>query len=214
MVKNDPVRVYGLENLPFSSIFRPFWSLFNALGTQIGFKIGYYIAKWSLERGDQLMLSSIRPKEHKFWSKTIPKKKVQKNWYRIGWKHPNGHLFLFRFGLTLVVFGRFPRPKKWYFWPKIWFLALFRKVTIFFRHSIIIICHLVTFHFPCFSWTLLGIGYPQWVPPPILPLSVFYFVLIFLTFLLEKIMNIEVFGNVPGNVFFFTFSGALLVLPF
>ena len=45
LVKNDPNRLYGLENLPFSSIFRPFWGLFNASGTQIGFKIGSHIAK-------------------------------------------------------------------------------------------------------------------------------------------------------------------------
>ena len=45
VVKNDPNRLYGLENLPFSSIFRPFWGLFNAPGTQIGFKIGFLVSK-------------------------------------------------------------------------------------------------------------------------------------------------------------------------
>ena len=59
LVNNDPKRLYGWENLPFSSIFSPFWDLFNASGIHIGFKIGSYVAKWSLERGNQLTWSSI-----------------------------------------------------------------------------------------------------------------------------------------------------------
>ena len=78
LVKNYPNRLYGWENLPLSSIFRPFWGLFNASEIQIGFKIGSQIVKWLFECGDQLTLSSIWPKEHYFWSKTTPKKKVQK----------------------------------------------------------------------------------------------------------------------------------------
>ena len=64
LVKNDPNKLNGLENLPFSSIFSPFWGIFNASGTQIGFKIGSHRAKWPLECGDQLTLSLILPKEH------------------------------------------------------------------------------------------------------------------------------------------------------
>ena len=55
------------------------------------------------------------------------------NWNRITCKHPNNH-FSFRFGLTLlytVVFGCFPGPKKWQFWPKKWIFWTFWKVTIF-----------------------------------------------------------------------------------
>ena len=35
---NDAKRLYDWENLPFSAIFGPFWGLFNASVTQIGFK--------------------------------------------------------------------------------------------------------------------------------------------------------------------------------
>ena len=54
--------------------------------------------------------------------------------------------FFFRFGITslyTVVFGRFPRPKKCHFW----IFGTFWKVTIFFRHSILIICHFGHFSF-------------------------------------------------------------------
>ena len=44
-LKNDPNRLYGGEKLPFISIFRTFWGLFHAPGTQIGFKIGSHISK-------------------------------------------------------------------------------------------------------------------------------------------------------------------------
>ena len=30
LVKNNPKRLHGWENLPFSTIFRPFWGQFNA----------------------------------------------------------------------------------------------------------------------------------------------------------------------------------------
>ena len=50
------------------------WRPTTHSGTQIGFKIGSHIAKLSLERGDQLMLSSIR-------SKTTPKEKSVGCWY-------------------------------------------------------------------------------------------------------------------------------------
>ena len=70
--------IYGWENLQFSSIFSPFWGLFNASGTQIGLKICSHIGKWSLEPGIQLTLSSIWPKKHKFWSKTNKKKRNTK----------------------------------------------------------------------------------------------------------------------------------------
>jgi len=78
LLKNDPNRLYGGEKLPFISIFRPFWGLFHAPGTQIGFKIGSHISKWSLERGDQLTLYSIWSKSHYFWSKTSQKEKNPK----------------------------------------------------------------------------------------------------------------------------------------
>ena len=45
LLNNDPNRQYGGEKLPFISIFRPFWGLFHAPGTQIGFKIGSHISK-------------------------------------------------------------------------------------------------------------------------------------------------------------------------
>ena len=43
-VKNNPERL--LKKLPFSAIFRPFWGLFIASVTHIGFKRGFHIAKW------------------------------------------------------------------------------------------------------------------------------------------------------------------------
>ena len=45
LVKNDPNRLYGLEDIQFSLIFRPFWGLIYASGTQIGIKIGSLLAK-------------------------------------------------------------------------------------------------------------------------------------------------------------------------
>ena len=48
----------------------------------------------------------------------------------IGCKHLNDNFFLFRFDLTslyMVVFGRFPRPKKCNFWPKNCIFGTFLK---------------------------------------------------------------------------------------
>ena len=49
----------------------------------------------------------------------------------IGCKHLKVNLFFFRFDLNsmyTVVFGRFPRPKKYIFWPKKWIFGTFSHV--------------------------------------------------------------------------------------
>ena len=78
LVKHDPERLYSWGNLPLSTIFGPFWSMFNASVTHIGFKRCFHISKWSLERVDQLMLSLICSKNHYFWSKVTAKEKIPK----------------------------------------------------------------------------------------------------------------------------------------
>ena len=55
---------YMVEKTYNLSQYLGFWGLFDASGTKIGFKIGSNIAKWSLEHGDQLTLSSIWSKSH------------------------------------------------------------------------------------------------------------------------------------------------------
>ena len=111
----------------------PQWPIYGSKGV-------FSIEKLSLERGGQLMLSSICSQSHYFWSKTTPKEKNPKkskkfkkkncnfflmfqmrgkNWHMIGCKHPNGNLFFSRFGLTslyMVVLGHFLSPKKCNFW--------------------------------------------------------------------------------------------------
>ena len=39
LVKNNPERLYGWDNLPFNTILGPFWGLFNASVIHIGFKM-------------------------------------------------------------------------------------------------------------------------------------------------------------------------------
>ena len=56
LVKNHLERLYGWENLPFSTIFRFFWGLFAASVTQLGLKRGSLIPNWSLKRGGELTL--------------------------------------------------------------------------------------------------------------------------------------------------------------
>ena len=74
-------------------------------------------------------------------------------------------IIFFRFCITSlykVVFGRFPRPKKCNFWPKVNFWHLFFKSYNYFwdfPSSWFVI--LISFHFLSFSWTPLSIRYPQ-----------------------------------------------------
>ena len=110
LVKNDPNRQYGLETIPFSSIFRHFWGLFNASGTQIGFKIGSHLAKWTWRSTHiifnlvkkPLVLVKNNPKEKK-----KKKNPSQKNWYRTCCKHPNGNFCSLQIWYNFTVYGRF-----------------------------------------------------------------------------------------------------------
>ena len=54
--------------------------------------------------------------------------------------------------ILLVFFGRFPWPKKCICWPKKWIFGMFLR-WIFFKHSILIICHGGHFSFSLFSLT-------------------------------------------------------------
>ena len=157
MVKNDPKRLYGLENLPFSTIFGPFWGLFFASVTHIGLKKCSHIPKWSLECSGQLTLTSIWSTSISFGQKQPQRINFLKFLYvlmlkitflfKVGWKHYNDRFAFFQIWFTsnlYSIFYWFSRPEKCHFGPKRWFYG------IFFNFSLIF-CHIDNF-----SWILLG----------------------------------------------------------
>ena len=52
------------KKLPFSTIFEPFWGLFNTSVTHLGFRRCSHKLNWSLEHGVQLLLSLIWEKQN------------------------------------------------------------------------------------------------------------------------------------------------------
>ena len=89
--RNNPKRLYGLENLPFSTLFGPFWGLFNASVTHIGFKDVpiYQNNRWNvsvnlhyLQSGKKTLVFGQKQPQNKKIKKKQEKRKFSRNFFK------------------------------------------------------------------------------------------------------------------------------------